>query len=158
MAALSTQTGTFSSPILSGIHSVHCSSQSCWLSRNQPCVVFFPHGLCESSVYTGNPLHEEVVIACIAFWFGCRALGADDRRAELQYWSRSLRYSCAFTLPVFMLAMVLPMMPGCEALFQAHLLGFPLDELLKWAFATPVQFWIGWRFHAGAWKALKNGR
>lgn len=87
-----------------------------------------------------------------------RALGADDRRAELQYWSRLLRYSCAFTLPVFMLAMVLPMMPGCEALFKAHLLGFPLDELLKWVFATPVQFWIGWRFHAGAWKALKNGR
>ena len=77
---------------------------------------------------------------------------------ELQYWRRLLRYSCAFTLPVFMLAMVLPMMPGCEALFKAHMLGFPLDELLKWAFATPVQFWIGWRFHAGAWKALKNGR
>jgi len=57
-----------------------------------------------------------------------------------------------------MLAMVLPMMPGCEALFKAHLLGFPLDELLKWVFATPVQFWIGWRFHSGAWKALKNGR
>ncbi|KAL3154215.1 hypothetical protein ABBQ32_013720 [Trebouxia sp. C0010 RCD-2024] len=87
-----------------------------------------------------------------------RALGADDRRAELQYWRRLLRYSCVFTLPVFMLAMVLPMMPSCEALFKTHLLGFPLDELLKWALATPVQFWVGWRFHAGAWKALKNGR
>ena len=88
----------------------------------------------------------------------CRALGADDRRAELQYWRRLLRYSCAFTLPVFLLAMVLPMMPGCQALFRTRLLGFPLDELLKWLLATPVQFWIGWRFHAGAWKALKNGR
>lgn len=87
-----------------------------------------------------------------------RALGADDRRAELDYWRRLLRLSCAFTLPVFMLAMVLPMMPGCEALFRLQFLGFPLDELLKWACATPVQFWIGWRFHAGAWKALKNGR
>ena len=57
-----------------------------------------------------------------------------------------------------MLAMVLPMMPGCEALFKIHLFGFPLDELLKWAFATPVQFWIGWRFHSGAVKALRNGR
>ena len=88
----------------------------------------------------------------------CRALGADYRRAELQYWRWLLRYSGAFTVPVFMLAMVLPMMPGCDALFKAHLLGFPLDELLKWALATPVQFWIGWRFHAGAWKALRNGR
>ncbi len=158
MAALSTQTGTFSSPTISGTHSFHRSSQSCWLSRNPPYVVFLPHRLCDLSVYTGNHLHKEFVISSTAVWFGCRALGADDRRAELQYWSRLLRYSCAFTLPVFMLAMVLPMMPGCEALFQAHLLGFPLDELLKWAFATPVQFWIGWRFHAGAWKALKNGR
>ena len=88
----------------------------------------------------------------------CRALGADDRRVELQYWRRLLRYSCCLTLPVFMLAMVLPMMPGCEALFKLQVLGFPLDELLKWAFATPVQFWIGWRFHAGAFKALKKGR
>ena len=101
-----------------------------------------------------RPVHILSVIYCSH----CRALGADDRRAELQYWRRLLRYSCAFTLPVFMLAMVLPMMPGCEALFKTHLLGFPLDELLKWALATPVQFWVGWRFHAGAWKALRNGR
>ncbi len=25
-----------------------------------------------------------------------------------------------------------------------------------WALATPVQFWIGWRFYRGAWSALKN--
>jgi Cu+-exporting ATPase len=22
---------------------------------------------------------------------------------------------------------------------------------------TPVQYWIGWRFHRGAWKALRRG-
>lgn len=35
--------------------------------------------------------------------------------------------------------------------------GFRLDELLKWSLATPVQFWIGWRFHKGAYKALRRG-
>jgi Cu+-exporting ATPase len=35
--------------------------------------------------------------------------------------------------------------------------GFRLDELLKWGLATPVQFWIGWRFHKGAAKALRRG-
>ncbi len=25
-----------------------------------------------------------------------------------------------------------------------------------WSLATPVQFWIGWRFYRGAWSALKN--
>jgi Cu+-exporting ATPase len=37
-------------------------------------------------------------------------------------------------------------------------LGFPAEELVKWAFTTPVQFVIGWRFHVGAWKALRSGR
>lgn len=33
-------------------------------------------------------------------------------------------------------------------------------ELPRWlqlALATPVQFWIGWRFYDGAWKALRGG-
>ena len=42
---------------------------------------------------------------------------------------------------------------------------FPADghghaELPRWlqlALATPVQFWIGWRFYDGAWKALRGG-
>lgn len=34
------------------------------------------------------------------------------------------------------------------------------NELPRWlqlALATPVQFWIGWRFYDGAWKALRGG-
>jgi len=27
---------------------------------------------------------------------------------------------------------------------------------LQWALATPVQFWAGWRFYRGIWKALKH--
>jgi Cu+-exporting ATPase len=32
-----------------------------------------------------------------------------------------------------------------------------LPRWLQLALATPVQFWIGWRFYAGAWKALRGG-
>lgn len=39
-----------------------------------------------------------------------------------------------------------------------QLLGFPLDQLLRLGFATPVQFWCGWRFHRGAYLALRGGR
>lgn len=28
--------------------------------------------------------------------------------------------------------------------------------LLQFLFATPIQFWVGWQFYRGAWKALKN--
>jgi Cu+-exporting ATPase len=41
------------------------------------------------------------------------------------------------------------------------MLGGPhTDVLPRWfqlLLATPVQFWIGWRFYAGAWHALRGG-
>lgn len=46
---------------------------------------------------------------------------------------------------------------GTAEVLSSPLLGFRVDELLKWALATPVQFWIGWRFQVGAWKALRRG-
>ncbi len=46
---------------------------------------------------------------------------------------------------------------GSEQLLKAQVAGFPCEELIKWALATPVQFIIGWRFHVGAWKSLKRG-
>lgn len=57
------------------------------------------------------------------------------------------RCSLMFSLPVLLISMCIP-----RALLSAQLLGFPLDELLKCALATPVQFWLGRRFHMGAWK------
>ena len=62
------------------------------------------------------------------------------------------------TVPVYLTAMVLPMVPFCKPVLNLRVLGFPLDELIKWGFTTPIQFHIGARFHIGAWKALKGGR
>eukprot|EP00891_Asterochloris_glomerata_P002470 jgi/Astpho2/2470/e_gw1.00048.183.1_t len=87
-----------------------------------------------------------------------RVLGAEERQAELAYWGHLLRWSVLLTTPVFLFAMVLPMMPVCEQLFSLMIFGFPVNELIKWAFVTPVQVWIGGRFHVGAWKALRSGR
>ena len=36
--------------------------------------------------------------------------------------------------------------------------GFPLDQVVKCLLATPVQFVLGWRFHRGAYRALRSGR
>ncbi|GBF98396.1 copper-transporting ATPase-like, partial [Raphidocelis subcapitata] len=78
------------------------------------------------------------------------------QRAELAAWARLLAWSAAFTLPLFVVAMVLPML-GIKFMHGVQLLGFPLDQWTKWALATPVQFVIGWRFHRGAYKALRRG-
>ncbi|PNH01297.1 putative copper-transporting ATPase HMA5 [Tetrabaena socialis] len=38
------------------------------------------------------------------------------------------------------------------------ILGFPCNQLVKWALATPVQFVVGWRFHRGAFKLRRSSR
>ncbi len=69
-----------------------------------------------------------------------------SERAELRrFW-----ISAALTLPLA--APMLGMFnPGADA--HPDLLPRWLQLLL----ATPVQFWIGWRFYDGAWKALRSG-
>jgi cation transport ATPase len=94
----------------------------------------------------------------VSFEQSCRATGEEDRRAELANWRRSFLTSAALTLPVFLFAMVLPVVPGARAVLKAPIGGFMLEEVVKWMFTTPIQFWIGWRFHAGAFRALRSGR
>jgi Cu+-exporting ATPase len=59
---------------------------------------------------------------------------------------------------VFLIAVLLtlPLVAQMVAMFGGdHSL--MLDGWLQVALATPVQFWAGWRFYAGGWKALRGG-
>ena len=49
------------------------------------------------------------------------------------------------------LPLALPMLGD---LFGKH---WMLPGLVQWLLATPVQFWLGWRFYRAAWKALRAG-
>ena len=42
-------------------------------------------------------------------------------------------------------------------MFGEHAQHNELPRWLQLALATPVQFWIGWRFYEGGWKALRGG-
>ncbi len=75
-----------------------------------------------------------------------RARRIAEQRSE---WSRFV-IAAALTLPLS--AQMLTMFAGGE---HAH-----ADLLPRWlqlVLATPVQFWIGWRFYEGAWKSLRGG-
>lgn len=52
-------------------------------------------------------------------------------------------------------ALSLPLLAG----MAGHLGGadWALPGMVQLALATPVQFWLGWRFYAAAWRAVRNG-
>ncbi len=54
-------------------------------------------------------------------------------------------------------ALSLPLVGQMAFMFGEHGHMNELPRWLQWALATPVQFWIGWRFYDGAYKALRGG-
>ena len=62
-----------------------------------------------------------------------------------------LRRKAAFSLVIAASMMVLMFIPAVR-----DILPIPLDVLLL-VLASPVQFWAGWQFHIGAWRALRHG-
>ncbi|KAJ9512553.1 hypothetical protein QJQ45_018941 [Haematococcus lacustris] len=83
--------------------------------------------------------------------------GSAHAAKEIGYWWALFRASMLFTVPVFFVAMVLPRIPGSKVMTDTLVFGFPCNQLVKWLLTTPVQFVIGWRFHRGAWKAVRRG-
>ena len=81
-----------------------------------------------------------------------------SQKTELEELRGLFYTSACLTFPVFLFGMVFPMVPAMRPLLLAQAFGFPVDEVVKWLLVTPVQFYIGWRFHKGAWQALWNRR
>ena len=62
-----------------------------------------------------------------------------------------------FTLPLFVLSMARDMvMAGAYHAFLPWLFEWPGLDWLFWLLATPVQFYVGWQYYVGAYKALRN--
>lgn len=54
-------------------------------------------------------------------------------------------------------ALTLPLVGQMAFMFGEHGHHNELPRWLQLLLATPVQFWIGWRFYDGAWKSLRGG-
>jgi P-type Cu+ transporter len=90
------------------------------------------------------------------------------REREIQHQQRLLLVGLIFTVPLFVLSMardfglltgifggmpgMLHLMPGMDPMMAA-----PWFNWLLLALATPVQFYVGWQYYVGAYKALRNG-
>jgi len=92
--------------------------------------------------------------------FGAR-IASDQSRAEekarkLAIYRTELRrfwISAALTLPLVI--QMLTMFSGAG--WSGHQHDDLLPRWLQLTLATPVQFWIGWRFYDGGWKSLRGG-
>jgi P-type Cu+ transporter len=73
---------------------------------------------------------------------------AEAREREIAQQRRLLWTGVAFTVPIFLLSM---------GMMLGWLMPPPWINWLLFALATPVQFYVGWQYYVGGYKALKNG-
>lgn len=97
---------------------------------------------------------DELIAAVARTGFGASEISEANRREEkarkLAAYRAELRLfwiSAALSLPLVL--QMIPMLWGSHEDF--------LPRWLQLLLATPVQFWVGRRFYAGAWNALRSG-
>jgi Cu+-exporting ATPase len=76
---------------------------------------------------------------------------------ELKRLKRDVAFSLALALPLVALAMVIPLLG--DALGWTFHKDVWYDDLLAYGgflLATPVQFFVGWRFYRGTWDSIQN--
>ena len=85
----------------------------------------------------------------------------DDRTREEEKERKLALYGAELKRFWIAAALTLPLVAQMATMFGADALaGHHQDLLPRWLqllLATPVQFWIGWRFYDGGWKALRGG-
>ncbi|KAF1877283.1 hypothetical protein Lal_00012054 [Lupinus albus] len=80
-----------------------------------------------------------------------------DKVNEICMYRNQFLFSCLFSVPVLVFAMVLPMFPSCDNWlnYKIHNM-LTLGLLLRWVLSTPVQFIVGKRFYIGSYHALRR--
>lgn len=84
--------------------------------------------------------------------------GALLRQKEKMFWRRKFLLALAFSFPLFVINMILMYIKPVQRGLDHQSSGFTIGNIVSFALATPVQFWVGWTFHKGAWKAMRRGR
>jgi len=87
---------------------------------------------------------------------GYDALEVDATNKDVVHEKRAADYRRELHLFGISALLTLPLVLQMSVMFS----GSHADLLPRWAqmaLATPVQFWIGWRFYTGAWHALRGG-
>ena len=99
---------------------------------------------------------EAAVMAAVAK-AGFSAEPVDAQTREREKIEKALVYRREVRRFWISVALTLPLVGQMLLMFAGHGHGAELPRWLQLALATPVQFWIGWRFYDGAFKTLRGG-
>ncbi len=86
--------------------------------------------------------------------YDARESGLDTRAAEKE--RKAAAYRAELKRFWISVVLTLPLVAQMGAMFTGEHQDI-LPRWLQFALATPVQFWIGWRFYVGAFNALRGG-
>jgi Cu+-exporting ATPase len=101
-------------------------------------------------------VESAAVIAAVAkAGFSASLVDAGTREREKQ--AKLLAYQHESRRFWVSVALTLPLVGQMLFMFGEHGHQNELPRWLQLLLATPVQFWIGWRFYDGAWKTLRAG-
>ncbi|EGC30713.1 hypothetical protein DICPUDRAFT_157536 [Dictyostelium purpureum] len=78
------------------------------------------------------------------------------RKREIAKWRRIFLIDIAFTGPLIIIAMILVPIKSITFLHKEITGGFPVEALIGFILATPVQIIGGYPFYRAAWAALRN--
>lgn len=85
------------------------------------------------------------------------SLDALKRTQEITKYKRLFWISVCFAIPSFVIGMVLPYIPYIKSQLTIKIWrGLTPLEIVMFALATPVQFWLGLDFHVRAVKAIRH--
>lgn len=86
--------------------------------------------------------------------------GAERQAREIRSHKRDFLISLCLTVPVFLINMIIPRVSdSAKASLETEIThGLNVKDLVSFILASPVELYIGRRFHVGAAVALRNGR
>ncbi|KAK5581243.1 hypothetical protein RB653_001274 [Dictyostelium firmibasis] len=80
------------------------------------------------------------------------------QKEEAEKLKKNLIFSTFFTIPVFLIGMVLHKVSVFEFLYSSNILhGISYADFIMLSLTTPVQFLVGKRFYVNGYKSLKHG-
>ena len=100
---------------------------------------------------------DEAAVMAAVSKAGFAATVVDQQTRDQEKARRAAAYTHDIRRFWIAVALTLPLVAQMAFMFGEHGHANELPRWLQLVLATPVQFWIGWRFYDGAWKALRGG-